>query len=1120
MILGRKILKILSCVAVCCAVTLSMLPSVSAVQSGNTVRVGFFALNGYHNVHSDGTMSGYGYDYMQRLKKYTGYSFEYTGYERSWDEMLTMLSNGEIDLLTSPQRLENYEKDYIFSEYPIGSCSYTISVKNTSTKYITSDPSELNGIKIGMLSGDAIISELPDYALANGFSYTTVLYESEELMKKALDEGLEIEAIASSTLRRAEGETPVLTFNSEPFYIIARKDRGELMSNINSGLARLQLAEPQLSSELMIRYYSGTNASDVFTEQEQEYIERLRRDGTVLNGYLSADGTLAYFNENLLPCGIVAEIIEKIELFTGITIKLSPSMQEDTVLNLNLHTDSSGSGVLLTEPYLSLPCVSLMKHGTTHINKAAAVFGDRVSENQSLGAELEFYESAEECIEALRAGHVDAAFLDSVTAERAVFEDESNQLLVSVIPGLYYEYAIGVRTTADPMLVSIFDKTIRTLKNNGTINGLVFDARNDFTSPQSFNSFIYDMPVVAILGVVLIAVVIIAVTVLVFRSIVIFREKNNKMLIEELTRVISADSTVYEYDLINEKKLHYEVEQDGSYNVVKTDFSGEIFPSGFIFDEDGSLAEGYFSREALQAIVRDGRSEQIRCKVRSGSGSYKFEVITVRAIPVNKAHPCNVFVIRKGIDDQMKREQSIKEQYGSVMEQNRIVKQEKCRLIKGIANKISEPLSVVYSTAKLSDNDYSGALCDCVGAISGVADDSYYISGIEGGTISPTVTDCNLRYLFEEIDTIMEAELSRKNIIYRSTLEKAPLRIIRADEKWFEKLLCNLLRVAVRHSRYNGSITLAAEESHNKITFIVSDNGLGFTANPSEVFMPFTRLNADVSESEFTGLELFACAKITERLGGKISYNSRVGFGTVFMAEFPLEAAESQEEKKVPPVRKMKVLLADGDKATLDYEKKLLDGLEVSCECVPNGFEAINIISRAMDSGADYDAYILDDTLPEMNAMEVVRRFYRYINASAPFIVLTAGDFAAVSAEFEPYGTIVWQKPLTESSFKRLLQIARLKRENLPAEEQPVKTEEAPVQAEEAPVQAEEAPVQTEEAPVQTEEAPVQTEEASVQTEEAPVQAEEVPVQAEEAPAKAKPKSRTPRKSKKSVDKT
>lgn len=1030
MMLGRKILKKLICAAVSCAVMLSLIPATVFAQAGNTVRVGYFAMNGYHNVDADGAMSGYGYDYMQRLKKYTGYSFEYTGHERSWDEMLKMLSSGEIDLLTSPQKLENYEKDFIFSEYPIGSCSYTISVKNTSTKYLTSDPSSLNGIKIGMLSGDAIISELPEFALANGFSYTTVLYESEELMKKALDEGLEIEAIASSTLRRAEGETAVLTFNSEPFYIIARKDRGELMSNINSALARLQLAEPQLSSELMLRYYSGSNASDVFTEQEQELIEKLRRNGTVLNGYLSSDGTLAYFDERSLPCGIAAQIIREIQLFTGITVEISPSMQESTVLNLNLYTDSSGTGVSITDPYLSLCCVALMKHGTTQINKAAAVFGDRVSEKQSLGAELQYFESAEECIEAVRSGSVDAAFLDSITAERAVFEDESNQLLVSVIPGLYYEYAIGVRTTADPMLVSIFDKTIRTLKSNGTIDGLVFEARNDFISPQSLNSFIHDKPAVAILGVVLIALVIIAITVLVFRSVVIFKEKNNKMLIEELTRVISADSTVYEYDLINEKKLHYEVEQDGSYNVVKTDFSGEIFPSGFVYDEDGTLAEKYFSREALEAIVREGRSEQIKCKVRSGAGSYKFEVITVRAIPVNKAHPCNVFIIRKGIDDQMKREQSIKEQYGSVMEQNRIVKQEKCQLIKGISNKISEPLSVVYSAAKLIDSEYSDDVRSCVGAISEVADDSFYISGIEGGTIAPSVSDCNLKYLFEEIDTVMEPELVQKNIIYRSTLEKAPLKIIRADERWFTKLLCNLLRVAVRHSRYNGSVTLAAEESQNKITFIVSDNGLGFTANPAEVFMPFTRLNTDVSDAEFTGLELHACAKITERLGGKISFNSRVGFGTVFMVEFPLEAAESQEEIKVPPVRGLKVLVADGDKATLDYEKTLLDELEVSCECVSNGFEAINIISRAMDSGGDYDAYILDDTLPEMNAMEVVRRFYRYINASAPFVVLTAGDFDDVSAQFEPYNAIVWEKPLTKSSFKRMLQTAKLRRES------------------------------------------------------------------------------------------
>ena len=1026
MMLGRKIIKALTATVVTCAVCLGLLPTGVCAQAENTVRIGFFALDGYHNLDSDGVMSGYGFDYMQRLKKYTGYDFEYTGYERSWAEMLAMLSDGGIDLLTSPQKLENYESDFIFSDYPIGTCNYTINVKSGTDKYLTSDPKSLNGIKIGMLSGDAIVSELPGYALANGFSYSTVLYENEALMEKALKEGFEIDAIASSTLRRADGETPVVTFSSQPFYVIARKDRKDLMSNINAGLARLQLEEPQLSAELTIKYYSGTNPGNVFTAQEQEYIERLRRDGTILSGHLNSDGMLAYFSDNGVPCGIAAEIIRKIELFTGIPIRYSQSVQDDTALNLNIYTDSSGATGTLTDPYLTLSCVALMKHGTTEINKAVAVLGDRVSENQSICHELEYCADAEECIEAVKSGRADAAFLDSLTAERAVFEDESNGLLVSVLPELYYQYAIGVKTTSDTMLVSIFDKTIRTLKSDGTIDKMIFETRKAFTAPQSLNSFIHDMPGAAILCVVFAAFIIIAVMALVARSVIFFNEKNNKMLIEELTRVISADSAVYEYDLVNEREYRYEIGADGSYNVAVTDFSGEIFPSGFIFDEDGSLAEKYFSREALAGIVNEGRSEQLSCMVRSENGNYKYENITVRAIPKNKAHPCNVFVIRKGIDDVMRRERSIREQCESVMGQSRTVRLEKCTLVKGIANKISEPLSVVYSAARLAENAYSEDVRNSVDSISGVSDDAFYISGIEGGTIAPHIADCNLKYLFEDIYTAFEAEIAQKNIIYRSTLEKAPLRIIRTDQRWLEKLLSNLLKIAIRHSRFNGSVTLSAEESQNKIRFIVSDNGIGFTANPSEVFLPFTRLNAEIAESEFTGLELCACARIVERLGGKISFNSRAGLGAVFTIEFALEAAESQEEKTVPPVRNMKVLLADGDKASLDYEKKLLDELEVIYDSASDGSEAIDIISRDIDAGGDYDAYILDNTLPEMNAMEVVRRFYRYINASAPFIVLTDRDFDATREQFEPYGAMVWQKPLVKSSFKKLLQTAKM----------------------------------------------------------------------------------------------
>src|SRR5574344_420727 len=79
------------------------------------VRVGFFPFDGYHMVDSKGERSGYGYDYLQRLNTFAGWKYEYVGYEenKSWSDMLLMLSSGQIDMVTSATKTA--ERDMQFS---------------------------------------------------------------------------------------------------------------------------------------------------------------------------------------------------------------------------------------------------------------------------------------------------------------------------------------------------------------------------------------------------------------------------------------------------------------------------------------------------------------------------------------------------------------------------------------------------------------------------------------------------------------------------------------------------------------------------------------------------------------------------------------------------------------------------------------------------------------------------------------------------------------------------------------------------------------------------------------------------------------------------------------------
>lgn len=63
----------------------------SAANNVMTVRVGFFAYDGYNEQDNNMLRSGYGYDVLQHIAGYAGLRYEYIGYDKSWHEMIAML---------------------------------------------------------------------------------------------------------------------------------------------------------------------------------------------------------------------------------------------------------------------------------------------------------------------------------------------------------------------------------------------------------------------------------------------------------------------------------------------------------------------------------------------------------------------------------------------------------------------------------------------------------------------------------------------------------------------------------------------------------------------------------------------------------------------------------------------------------------------------------------------------------------------------------------------------------------------------------------------------------------------------------------------------------------------
>lgn len=93
----------------------------------------------------------------------------------------------------------------------------------------------------------------------------------------------------------------------------------------------------------------------------------------------------------------------------------------------------------------------------------------------------------------------------------------------------------------------------------------------------------------------------------------------------------------------------------------------------------------------------------------------------------------------------------------------------------------------------------------------------------------------------------------------------------------------------------NPEIRLGFERMNGKNVFLVSDNGIGISNKDFvNIFLPFKRLYK--VEVEGQGIGLTAVKKIVEMHGGSIWLDSKLGAGTSFFIELPLEEDPSQED--------------------------------------------------------------------------------------------------------------------------------------------------------------------------------------------------------------------------------
>ncbi len=306
--------------AVCILLTSLCTISAQAAEA-KVVRVGYYLHNNFQEGGPDEVKSGYGYEYLQMLRNYTGWEYEYV-YAASWDEQVEMLEKGEVDLILHAFKTTERMKTMLFSVEPMGREANYLYTRGDHPELVAGNLDSINGKIIGCMAGDFRYDIFNEWCKENNLKCTVFSYEDLTAMHEDLLND-KIDAIIGSDFTSSSytgNWVTIQRLGDEPIYIAVAAGREDLLEEVNAAQKEILAVNPYYPDEVRRKYQDviSTHLLELTEEQKEE----IKKRGTLVFGYYKDYRPIAYKDSETGELqGILKDYLEAMTETYGITFQ-------------------------------------------------------------------------------------------------------------------------------------------------------------------------------------------------------------------------------------------------------------------------------------------------------------------------------------------------------------------------------------------------------------------------------------------------------------------------------------------------------------------------------------------------------------------------------------------------------------------------------------------------------------------------------------------------------------------------------------------------------------------------------------------------------------------------------
>lgn len=277
-----------------------------------------------------------------------------------------------------------------------------------------------------------------------------------------------------------------------------------------------------------------------------------------------------------------------------------------------------------------------------------------------------------------------------------------------------------------------------------------------------------------------------------------------------------------------------------------------------------------------------------------------------------------------------------------------------------------------------------------------IIEDAANISIIEAGRLENEIRETDAEIFFRELIESRRAEIEEKYLQLKTDLKLSHLnRYALLDTPKIQKAVNSLIDNALEYTE-RGSIRIGCSDSDGVLECYVEDTGIGIAPEHREIiFERFRQIEEYLTRIHGgLGVGLSITKALTESMGGKITFDSELGKGSIFTIAIPFRLSDRKlPERKIPrrlidgaiDLSGKLILVAEDDPAGAHLLGKMLGATGARVAFAKNGEEAIEIVRNY----PEIELVLMDLKMPKMNGFDATREVKK-LRKDLPVIAQTA----------------------------------------------------------------------------------------------------------------------------------